>query len=153
MNAWINKHANLRINEWLNIKMIKWSLRIKICDSSIKTESFSKASAQMASFFPVQSKAMPNDPESFLEMEGWLCPCGLNIQLKTDQCRLFSRLSVPNKCSQCFPTNERVSRATLFKACPSLGNSHSPFWWEQSWLTTVLMQLLLSYSRHPSLKI
>lgn len=35
-----------------------------------RTESFSKASAQMASFFPTQCKAMPNDPERFLETEG-----------------------------------------------------------------------------------
>lgn len=70
-NAWINKHLNARINEWLNVQKIKWFLKIKICDSSIKSESFSKATTQMVSFFPAQSKAMPNDPERFLEMGGW----------------------------------------------------------------------------------
>lgn len=127
-DEWINKHLNACISEWLNAKMIKWFLRIKMCDSSIKTEGFSKANSQLASFFHAQNKAMPIDPERFLDTEGWLCPCGLNIQLKTDQCRISCRLAVPGKSGQSVPPNEWVSRATSFKT--SVGNSHSLYFAE-----------------------
>lgn len=124
----MSKHFNACISEWSNAKMITWFLRIKMCDSSIKIEGFSKANSQLASFFHEQNKAMPIDPKKFLDTEGWLCPCGLTIQLKTDQFRISSRLTVPGKCGQSVPPNECISRGTSFKA--SVGNSHSLYFAE-----------------------
>lgn len=65
MQAWINEH----LNAWMNVKLMKYFLRIKICDlQSFRNESFSKTSVQMASFFPEWSQAIiPNDQERFLE--------------------------------------------------------------------------------------
>lgn len=51
----------------LNDKMIQ--KKSVILQSNLRI--FQKQLTQMLSFFPAQSKAMPNDPERFLEMGGW----------------------------------------------------------------------------------
>lgn len=76
----------------------------------------------MANFFPAQSKTMPSDLERFLGNEVWLCPCRPKIRLKNDSGRW---LLIPSETGQCVPTNERVSKATLFKVYTLLGNSCS----------------------------